>query len=778
MRKSRWWVAAATGALAAALLAPAPTAQSAAGPAPAAAEGEPISDPIPEDPVRASLGLVLEEYHQFPKTEPTPAPTDHRLMRHARINYIGDVPDGTRRQYVPDLNGPLYLLDRGRRHLYLDLKEEVGADFFSGRGMGSGFGFVTFHPEFEKNGKFYTVHTEKFADLGSKPTTYPAQPNTFLHGVVTEWTARNPDANTFRGTSREILRLGFATQIHGIQQIDFNPTATKRDGDYGLLYVASGDGGIGLNTDIPQQLENPYGKILRIDPDGTDGPNGQYGVPRSNPFVGDEGALGEIYALGMRDPHRFSWDSGGQHRMYLGHIGQHAIEGVYEVRAGDNLGWSDVEGRFVYDPTDECHLYPLPEDHEAWGFTYPVAAFDHDPPPGWPCSSDSGHGMSGGQVYRGDLPGLRGKYVFGDLVDGRVFWTEVAQMKQERDSEATVHEMQLWDTDGRRLRMTDFAEDARVDLRFGVDGRKNLYLLAKANGKVWKVVGTRNEPWKDEVAPALRENLVSYYDFEHPFPVTANDDIEQDLGSSETLFDLVNGGKQMRVDDGAFPGSNNAIQTQQVNPTVAGNDDWKAGVWDENGVPTLEAFRGAEQATVMGWFKMTGPNPNPNSNTPDPADRFNAVGLAGILSGNSDGHGVRALLELIDVNGELRLVALGRRLDEGASQTFAASADWQDLLPQGRWVHLAATFDYTTGDMALYRNGKPLDGFYVNPGDPWQVDGTGTSDTLPRGYKVGGSYPQDTREQNPCNCRFDSLMFLDSAATPEEVRQQYRRFVR
>ena len=210
--------------------------------------------------------------------------------------------------------------------------------------------------------------------------------------MVTEWTARNPDANTFRGTSREILRLGFASQIHGIQQIDFNPTAAKRDGDYGLLYLAVGDGGIGLNTDIPQELDNPYGKIWRIDPDGTDGPNGQYGVPRSNPFVGDTGALGEIYALGMRDPHRFSWDAGGQHRLYLGHIGQHAIEGVYEVRAGDNLGWSTVEGRFVYDNADECNLYSLPEDHEAWGFTYPVAAFDHDPPPGWPAAPTAGTG--------------------------------------------------------------------------------------------------------------------------------------------------------------------------------------------------------------------------------------------------------------------------------------------------------------------------------------------------------------------------------------------------
>ena len=233
----------------------------------------------------------------------------------------------------------------------------------------------------------------------------------------------------------------------------------------------------------------------------------------------------------------------------------------------------------------------------------------------------------------------------------------------------------------------------------------------------------------------------------------------------------------MRVDDGAYPGSNNAIQTQQVNPTVNGNDDWKAGVWNENGVPSLSAFAGAEQATVMGWFKVTGESPGLNSVTPAPGDRYNAVGLAGVLAGNSDGHGVRALLELIDVGGELKLVALGRRLDAGSSSTFAASQDWKKILPRGKWVHLAATFDYTTGDMALYKDGQPLDGFYTSTNDPWQVDGTGTSDTLPRGIKIGGSFPQDTVERNPCDCRMDALMFLDTAATAQEVKQQYRRFV-
>jgi glucose/arabinose dehydrogenase len=771
MRKSRWWATVAAGALVAALFAPTQAAQGNL----AAAAGEPIPDPIPEDPERSSLGLVLEEFQQFPKTEPYPAPTDARLRRHARINYIGEVPDGSGRLYVPDLNGPMYLLDGDERSLLVDLKTEF-PDFWSGAGLGSGAGFITFHPEFEDNGKFYTVHTERFGAFDKEPT-YPAQQrqgSSRTHGIITEWTADDPSANTFSGTRREVMRLAFAGQIHGIQQIDFRPTAQPGDEDYGLLYVASGDGGIGLNTEDPQDLTNPYGKILRIDPLGTDGPNGQYGVPASNPFVGDPGVVGEIYAYGMRDPHRFSWDAGGQNRLFLGHIGQHAVEAVYEVREGDNLGWSDIEGRYLYDPADECNLYPMPEDYDDSGVTYPVASFDHNPPAGWPCTSDSGHAISGGLVYRGDLPDLAGRYVFGDLVDGRVFWSEAEQLDQDRSGEATVHEMQLFDTDGNRLKMTDFVDDPRVDLRFGTDSDKNLYLLAKANGKVWKVVGTRNVPWPQEVEKSIEDDLVAYYDFEHPFPAGGR---ELDQGSSRTLLSLVNGGNETWVRDGAYPGSNNSIQTKQVNADVAGNDDWKAGVWGPNGVPSLKPFAGAEQISVMGWVKMEGAHPNLNSNTADPTDRFNAVGLAGLLSGNSDGHGVRALLELINVNGELRLVALGRRIDTGSSQTFAASEDWQTLLPPGVWVHLAATFDFTTGTMALYRNGQPLDGFYTTPGDPWQVDGTGTSDTLPRGIKIGGSYPQNTREQNPCNCRFDSLMFLDTAVTAKEVAAQYQRFV-
>lgn len=117
----------------------------------------------------------------------------------------------------------------------------------------------------------------------------------------------------------------------------------------------------------------------------------------------------------------------------------------------------------------------------------------------------------------------------------------------------------------------------------------------------------------------------------------------------------------------------------------------------------------------------------------------------------------------------MRLVALGRRVDGSASQTFAADGDWRRHLPDGQWVHLAATFDFDTGEMVLYRNGRALPGSYVRDDDPWALAGDPEPDlaspTDPRGIKIGGSFPQNTREANPCNCRMDDLLFLNRAAT-------------
>lgn len=269
------------------------------------------------------------------------------------------------------------------------------------------------------------------------------------------------------------------------------------------------------------------------------------------------------------------------------------------------------------------------------------------------------------------------------------------------------------------------------------------------------------------VIPSLAPNLIAFYDFEHPSPTNAA--VELDQGSSGTSINLINGGAAMRV--------SGSLQLQQVRPTVSSNDDWKAGRFSSSGVTSLNAFNRVQGITIMGWFNLAGTNPSPNSNTSSTTDFYNAIGLAGLLSGDSDGHKARALIELFEVNGTIRLVALGRRLDTQSHQVFAANEDWHTLLPPNTWVLLAATLNFNTGAMALYKNGQPLPGFLAVSGDPWGIGGGGgpffSSATNPRGIKIGGSFPQNTRENNPCNCRMDSLMFLNRDATATEVAQQF-----
>jgi concanavalin A-like lectin/glucanase superfamily protein/PEP-CTERM motif-containing protein len=238
----------------------------------------------------------------------------------------------------------------------------------------------------------------------------------------------------------------------------------------------------------------------------------------------------------------------------------------------------------------------------------------------------------------------------------------------------------------------------------------------------------------------------------------------------------------MRVNDGAYALSTGAVQTQQITPTSNVNNDWKVGVYNASGVSTLSAFNAAKEITLMGWFKPTGTNPSLNSETSNPSDFFNAVGLFGLLQGGTaaqnNGHNVRALLEIIDVSGTMRLVALGRRLDSGSSQTFAANDSWMELLPSDQWTHLAATFNYDTGEMALYRNGETLAGFYTLSGDPWAINGGAepdlTSATNPGGIKIGGSFPQNSEDRNPFNGRVDDLMSFNKALSAEQIRTEYQ----
>ena len=717
---------------------------------------EPLLNPLP-DPELSTLGIEVEELAQLPESQTTPATQDQRLIRHNRITHLDEVPDGSGRLAVPDMNDILYMVDKdsGEHTAYLNVRDAFVDNFHNHAGLGTGFGFVEFHPEFAENGIFYTVHTEAGSALTEDTPDFPGFGTTGFHSVITEWTATDPSAETFEGTSREMMRVPFGGRVHTVQQIAFNWTAEPGDADYGNLYILVGDGGNGVGNNNPQDLSTPQGKIFRIDPMGENSANGEYGIPADNPFLDEDGALPEIYAVGMRDPHRISWDT-ETGKMYLGHIGEWQVESIYEVQPGDNFGWSVREGPFL---AEARQIFPLPEDDAEYGFTYPVAAYDHNRDPGQ--TGDAGVAVNGGYVYRGEIEELRGKYLFTDIVRGFVLSTEADEMvRNDGDLEdlATISELRVFH-DGEETTFQELVGDRRVDLRFGADADGELYLVSKADGRVWEVTGAVELP---------PNNLVARYTFDNP--VEGNPAWEDDQGFSGTDIELINGGALQRVADAAYPGAGRALQTQQLSPTVRGNNDWKAGVYDPAGVESLEAFAGAEAITVMGWFKRTGELPALNSESANPDDRFNAIGLTGVLSGNSDGHGVRALLEVIQVGNELKLVALGRRLDDGSSWTFAADKPWDEILAQNTWVHLAASFDYVNGEMKLYMNGEELEGEYT-AANPW---GSGpTSDTVPTGIKIGGSFPQNTAERNPFNGRMDDLMFLDMAPTAEQMQHLY-----
>ncbi len=466
----------------------------------------PPSPPLP-DPKPDGLTVTLTKFVQLPPSKTNPhVPRGDKLDRHNRINYLGEIPDGSGRLYVPDLNGSLYILRDDKPQKYLDVTQEVGPTLFTSRGFGSGFGVVAFHPGFARNGRFYTVHTEA-GDALSKPVTLGPSADAVVHGIITEWTADEPRADAFAGSRREIMRLAFPGYIHGIQQISFNPHAKAGDDDFGLLYVAVGDGGAvgiatedGRTSDVPQDLGVPQGKILRIDPRASGGK--EWTVPKDNPFVHRDGALHEIYAVGLRDPYRFSWDDDptahpsnpAAVRMLLGSMGENRAESIYEVQAGDNFGWPTVEGPFLAKLLDDCDVSKIPSEPDKWStFAYPVAAYSHLPAAGAGPCDDTGYAVIGGFVYRGKLKALRGEYVFGDGVNGRMFHVDAARMSHG-SALAPVQELAIRE-DGEEVTMREIASDPqvltagkpRVDLRLGMDAAGELYVLSKSNGTIWRV---------------------------------------------------------------------------------------------------------------------------------------------------------------------------------------------------------------------------------------------------------------------------------------------------
>ena len=493
--------------------------------------------------------LKLEDYAALPITADNT--NDNTRAQLARVNNMRDEPGG-HRFFVNDLNGPLYILDK-RAKTFTTYLNFNGAGARAGlfrrftfeRNFASGLTNFVFDPDYARNGVFYTLHMEDPAidapaapkagvvaglDLTGYATTPPIPTPTASGSmerevVLIEWQDRDPSNSTFEGTARELLRVQHPTPIHPLGEMTFNPVARPGDPDWRVMYLGAGDAGSGEQRDSrrlnPQRLDTYVGKILRIIPDlsehtstSTVSDNGRYRIPNDNPFATVDGARKEIWAYGLRNPHRLAWDVDPARprnpTLLAFNIGLSTWETVEVVHKGANYGYPLREGTQSMSP--ENGMGQLPEhdmipvqisDMVTRGEvrpTYPVIEYPHS-------RDGGGDAIANGFVYRGKLrPLLRGKLVFGDITTGRIWYANRADVLAADDSNpTTIAPIQEIDADLRRITEEMFrkrggtgqtlpgaaviAGRGRVDLRFAQDNDGELYILTKSDGMIRKVVG-------------------------------------------------------------------------------------------------------------------------------------------------------------------------------------------------------------------------------------------------------------------------------------------------
>ncbi len=296
--------------------------------------------------------------------------------------WVGGAGDGSGRLFVVEQAGTIRVIRDGRlvARPYLDIRDMVSS------GGERGLLGLTFAPTYARDGRFYVDATDPDG-------------NTF----IAEFQAPDPAADTADPTSeRVILRITQPFANHNGGGIVARPDGT--------LWIGTGDGGSGGDPlGNGQRLSTLLGKLLRIDPQATQGL--PYAVPPDNPFADQAGARSEIWAFGLRNPWRFSFDR-ATGDLWIGDVGQDRWEEVDRVRAGDpggsNFGWNVMEGDHCYSPAAGC---------ASSGLTLPVAEYDHG----------QGCAITGGFVYRGAaIPALAGTYLYADSCSGRIWGLEAA----------------------------------------------------------------------------------------------------------------------------------------------------------------------------------------------------------------------------------------------------------------------------------------------------------------------------------------------------------------
>ncbi len=346
------------------------------------------------------------------------------VSQEALVSPVGitNAADGSNRLFVTDQRGTIHILDNGSLlpTPFLDIGSRLVPERpnFDERGLLG----LAFHPNFGQpslpgNDKFYVYYS------APQPNGNPDDPvNPVDHqSVIAEYAVGTLGANVADPNSERVLLTFDQPQFnHDAGFLGFGPD--------GLLYVTTGDGG-GSGDNEPghtgggagdpsgglgnaQDRTKLLGKMLRIDPLGSNAPNGHYGIPADNPFVGVGGGVREeIYAYGLRNPWRTTFDDGpgGTGRLFAADVGQGDVEEINIIEPGGNYGWRIKEGTFDFDSS----VTPDPPV----SLVDPIAQYAH--PGSENGLPEIGLSVTGGVVYRGDdFPELQGKYLFGDWSNG------------------------------------------------------------------------------------------------------------------------------------------------------------------------------------------------------------------------------------------------------------------------------------------------------------------------------------------------------------------------
>jgi glucose/arabinose dehydrogenase len=355
--------------------------------------------------------------------------------------HLAELPDGQGELVVVEQAG---LIKRFRPDapraagVFLDHRGRV-----SDRGNEEGLLSIAFHPRFAENRTFYIYYAA-------------ADPRRTVLARMTYDPARRGAAPA---SERVLLEVAQPYSNHKGGQLAFGPD--------GMLYVGLGDGGSGGDPHgNGQNAAQLLGKILRLDVDHP-APGLPYGIPPDNPFAAAQGGPNsayrpanrpEIFALGLRNPWRFSFDR-ETGLLYAADVGQDEIEEVDLIVRGGNYGWNVLEGTRCFRPSRDCPRA---------GFISPLAEYTHA----------EGISITGGFVYRGRaLPALRGRYVFGDFGAGTVWTLPALDRTPLRDQAPLLDKTVLLQT---RLLLSSFGEDRQGEL-YLLDLRGGVYRLVPAS---------------------------------------------------------------------------------------------------------------------------------------------------------------------------------------------------------------------------------------------------------------------------------------------------------